>query len=898
MRLFKSLAVVIPVFLLSLSPVSGQEEGSGKDVSAKAVAVSEVEMGWTTQAVLSSYVGDSNAQGYIDLLIPLLQNDNGMIFLYPRLGLSSDVNPGYSMGLGARHYIPAIDAIIGGNVFYDRYDSPGGNFYNQLGLGVEVLTRWVDARFNYYIPDSSPNVIDKRSARTRSQSQSVSSAWGQPFATGYTIRQPLTTTTTTRTTTVNQLFERFEDTMQGFDAEVGVLTPWLEQYVALRWFAGYYNFNSSYGNDIGGVKGRVEVRFSQKLAIDATYYPDEEVTGSNWLFGIRMSIPIYMENLADGRSPFQGSFSGMFDGVNMGNRNRESAILRGGSASTSAYAPSPFAAMAPAPSFSSASRKGSSVKGRMTEQLLRLSGARTSQSGFIENLDKRDVKVDVDVDRVTRVVVVEDSIVFVSNARGLGTNPGTFERPLNTIQGGVNRASVLFANRGDVFVAGTGVNYVEDVTDAGSSVKIWGGARGFPVNGGRRFTYGSQPVLNGGFQVANIPLFSLSGFTIINGFGGNDGVNTTGVNNVTIMDNRIRGVGDDGIELNFTTNAVFNVTRNLVRNSGDRGLVVDIDVDNENINGVITANTFFNNGGDGIYLTARSGGTSVVNLTVTNNVSSGNDGSGFNTHFSTDGGAGLNPVINLNLVGNQFLNNGGDGINVDADSDSTGTFNYVIRDNFISGADGDGLNLSADANDPLVVINYIVANNTVTGAIADNALEIDANVGDDGGSVNFTIIGNTFLNPGTDGIDINVDAEDDGGTASFTFTGNRITGAGSNGIDINVDGDDSGSGFNLIMAYTNNMISGSGDDGLQISADLDGGDITTTLNGNVFLNNGGDSIDINIHDADDSTFSGTLNNTSSGAGSTFSLVADSDSTGTFILDGVAVDPSTDAPVSD
>ncbi|MFK5924439.1 MAG: hypothetical protein QM496_19860, partial [Verrucomicrobiota bacterium] len=98
MRLFKSLAIAISIILLNLSPVWAQEEASGKDVPAKAVAVSEVEMGWTTQAVLSSYVGDSRAVGYMDLLIPLLQNDNGMLFLYPRLGLSSDVNPGYSMG--------------------------------------------------------------------------------------------------------------------------------------------------------------------------------------------------------------------------------------------------------------------------------------------------------------------------------------------------------------------------------------------------------------------------------------------------------------------------------------------------------------------------------------------------------------------------------------------------------------------------------------------------------------------------------------------------------------------------------------------------------------------------------------------------------------------------------
>lgn len=896
MHLFKSLVIAIFVVLLSLSPVYSQEEAPGKEVSAKAVAVSEVQMGWTTQAVLSSYVGDSQAEGYIDLLIPLLQNDNGMIFLYPRFGLSSDIDPGYSMGLGVRHYIPAIDAIIGANVFYDRYASPGGNYYNQLGLGLEVLTRWVDARFNYYIPDSSPNVIDSQNVRSRSVA--TSSAWGQPYATGYNIRQPYTTTT--RTTTVNQLFERFEDTMQGFDAEIGVLTPWLERYVALRWFAGYYNFNNSYGSDIGGLKGRAEIRFSQKLAIDATYYADEEITGSNWLFGIRMTIPIFMENLADGRSPFQGSFSGMFDGVNMGNRNRENAILRGGSASTypSGYAAlSPFAAMAPAPSFASASRKGSTVRDRMTEQTLRLSsGARTSQSGFIEDPNKR--RVNTETKTKTRIVVINDSIVFVDNARGTVGGPGTFENPLSGIQGGVNRASVLFGNRGDVFVTGRGTTYTEDVVDAGSSVKIWGGGRGIPANGGRRFTNGSQPVLSGGFQMANIPQFSLSGFTINNGFAGGHGVQATDVNGVTIIDNTITGTGADGIRLRFNDiNANFNVSNNVLNNNTDEGLRVRILANPAMVNGTIAGNTFMgNNQGFNIRVDSTDSSAnkgSVVNLAISNNVVSGNTMSGGRLALNMSGDAGAldNAIVNATLTGNQFTGNT-NGFNLIVDSDNSAVQNIVAQGNSFSGNTSNGFRIVADMDDAMFSATF-VSNAFLNNGSRGLDINIDAD-GEDTAEFGIKLVGNRFESNQNDGFRLDLQADDgDIVTVDFEATGNTFLNNLGRGAEVHLSFDGIDDDLVVNGIFSNNIVSGNTGDGLNLRIDSD--DIDTAsgsfdMSGNQFLSNGGDSIDIRVDlDGDDVTFSSTLDNISTGAGG-FSLRDNgtSDANGSILLNGVII----------
>ncbi|MCF6312518.1 MAG: hypothetical protein L3J39_08705 [Verrucomicrobiales bacterium] len=799
---------------MSLSSLGAQEregeieEGERSTSSAVGQAISVVAPhSWTTQAVLSSYVGDGHVEGYMDLLIPLLQNDNGMLFLYPRFGMSSDVDSGYSMGLGFRHYLPAIDAILGANVFYDRYASSNDNYYNQISLGLEVLTRWVDARFNYYIPDSSPNMIDSQNVRSRSQTQTSTSSWGEAFATGYTIRQPLTTTTRTTTTTVNQLFERFEDTMQGYDAEVGVLTPWLERYVALRWFAGYYSFNNSYGDDLSGFKGRAELRFSSKLAVDATYYQDEEITGGNWLFGIRMSIPIFMENLSDGRSPFAGSFSGMFDGVNLSGKKRGQEALKGAS---SGYAPmSPFAAMAPAPSFAAASSRSSGVRDRMTEVVLRLPGARTTESDFIENLAARDVDVDVDIDRSTRIVVIEDSIVFVNNASGAVAAPGTFENPLDTIQGGVNRASTLFGNRGDVMVAGTGTNYTEDVVDAASSVRIWGGGRGFPVNGGRRFTYGSQPVLDGGFGINNIPLFSLSGFSIENGFFAGNGLLIDSVNDLTIMDNDISAVLS-AVQITypaFTEEAEVNITNNVFRDS-DTGLDIIIDAEaGSSIETLVLGNQFTNNINDGFSLFIDNDNANVM-TSIIGNRASGNGIGGIDMDVIATAGA----VTNTLVVGNRMMGNSSFGMDFDITAFAGTLTSSLIENNLFSNTVVGiaGLRMSAVANTGAVVETEISGNQFLDNIIAGLFVQINSVAAD----TSTFIRDNTALRNGVEGILLNgVVANDSSFTAEVT--GNQ-TNDNAYGIGFSIQSDASWTSSNIM----NNTALRNDNAGFVVTADV------------------------------------------------------------------------------
>ena len=137
--------------------------------------------------------------------------------------------------------------IFGLNGFYDYIESMEGNHFDQAGLGAEVLTHYVDARFNYYLPDNSSYIVD---TRTHTSSHS-SSRLGT--ANGFFTRETTTTTSFTEQ-------QRVEVGLEGFYTEAGVLVPGLDKYFEMRLFAGYYHYNNPFGRDFRGFEARAEAR--------------------------------------------------------------------------------------------------------------------------------------------------------------------------------------------------------------------------------------------------------------------------------------------------------------------------------------------------------------------------------------------------------------------------------------------------------------------------------------------------------------------------------------------------------------------------------------------------------------------------------------------------------------
>jgi hypothetical protein len=190
----------------------------------------------------------------------------------------------WSTGLGFRKLWSGKDVIIGANVFWDAIDSEYENDIDQLGLGVEVLTRWVDLRFNYYLPEDDLFEIGSRtSSRTRSS-----------FGGGGITR-----------TTERSTFKRYESGLEGYNAELGVLL--YSKGPELRAYAGFYHYENPFGGDFDGFKARLEARFLRGVTANVEYWDDEELMGGHWTGELSVSLPFSFYNLFTGKNPFEGA---------------------------------------------------------------------------------------------------------------------------------------------------------------------------------------------------------------------------------------------------------------------------------------------------------------------------------------------------------------------------------------------------------------------------------------------------------------------------------------------------------------------------------------------------------------------------------------------------------------
>jgi len=277
-------------------------------------AVSEAELPEVV-LTLGGQGAEDVAEGFADLLVPVRATESGLWLVNPRGLGTDDSEEEANIGVVYRHRLQDRDVIVGGNVYYDSRWTRYNNQFDQVGFGLEVLSEWVDARANYYLPEDDKELIDSSTETTGSSSSKTK--WGTPFLNGRLIQQKgVKTTTITESTT---LFENFEQAREGYDAEIGVKLPGLDERVEVRVFGGYYHFDSNFSgaDDAEGFKGRLEVRALPALFLDAQVFEDKDLNGTDWLVGARLSLPFDMANLAKGKNPFAGACS-RFDDAERG----------------------------------------------------------------------------------------------------------------------------------------------------------------------------------------------------------------------------------------------------------------------------------------------------------------------------------------------------------------------------------------------------------------------------------------------------------------------------------------------------------------------------------------------------------------------------------------------------
>lgn len=447
--------------------------------------------------------------------------------------------------------------IIGANAFYDFTSSSNDFDYHQWGAGLEWMSPYLDMRVNGYFPQTSENIVDETSETSVSTSSSTttSTSFGTLFPSGHNVFQNFTTTTTTTTsrTSTTRFFEQYERALKGFDGEAGILVPEHLTWFPIRFYGGFYSFENPYGDDITGPKARIEARPFSFLLLDAAWYQDEELLGSNWFLNARAEITI-------GGSPRPTTSSKPLHDTTEGPK-------------TEAY--NPYA----------------SFRSRLVERIPRNYTSVLTISPFLENETLRQVSTSrSSISEVeTGQITIASRLIFVDAARGSLTGSGTWQSPANTIQGGADLAISKLGSGGQIWTVWTQGEvgpYAEDVTVT-NSVRFTSSSIPITGRGGQRFGgSGNGPVVQGGFLFGtlpagpaspSIPVGSVQGYEITGGHSGANFAAVTFVNveNATFSQNRIDTIGGNGIEVfntgsteasgTFASNGIFNTGGSAIR---------------------------------------------------------------------------------------------------------------------------------------------------------------------------------------------------------------------------------------------------------------------------------------------------------------------------------------------
>lgn len=263
------------------------------------------------------------------------QLGGGFVYLEPYVSWGEGGEVATSLGLGWRYLFnnqpvkvlrdrperPAgffeEGVSIGASLFVDMLDTESDNQFWQLGFGLELATRYVELRGNYYLPLTDRQLAERSvSTQTTTRRRTTSrpqTTYGTPYDNGQgfivqDVNTSIIATTRTTTTVVQSIFERYEEGLEGWDLEMAVLVPWIDQWCDLKLIGGYFSLeNSPFGPQTGatgavqGWKAGAEVRPVPAVAVTGMWYEDERFLGSDWMVGARLELPFEAGDLGDGK---------------------------------------------------------------------------------------------------------------------------------------------------------------------------------------------------------------------------------------------------------------------------------------------------------------------------------------------------------------------------------------------------------------------------------------------------------------------------------------------------------------------------------------------------------------------------------------------------------------------
>ncbi|MFK7973814.1 MAG: inverse autotransporter beta domain-containing protein [Rickettsiaceae bacterium] len=184
----------------------------------------------------------------IDYLHPFLAKDNQLPLINLKLKLDDKRSKEINLGLVYR-YNYEDKAILGAYAYFDHRQTRSHFSVSGLTAGVEVLSEYIDARANMYIPENKRKKIAHNKKKTiQIEGSSIFAMSGG---------------------------HRYERALKGYDIEVGVplfaFSESLNQKFGTKIFAGGYSFSAKDVKTIQGTRFRIEQDLGKVWAGENSY---------------------------------------------------------------------------------------------------------------------------------------------------------------------------------------------------------------------------------------------------------------------------------------------------------------------------------------------------------------------------------------------------------------------------------------------------------------------------------------------------------------------------------------------------------------------------------------------------------------------------------------------------
>jgi hypothetical protein len=258
-------AWVFFVFLMMVSGGVFAEEASRDESSASAASGDGPTWLSSGRLSLSGRVLEEYEEYAAGMMVPFGLSEKGAVFFDLRGSFLEDREQEVNAGLVMRRHLEGLGVILGANAYYDARWTESDNRFDQAAGGIELLSRWVDLRANYYYPVSDEVMLDETS-------DTVGGGGVQ---------------TTTK-------YKSYEEALEGVDAEIGVWLPWVSRLVPIAVYGGYYEFKSDLIDDdqFEGAKARLEARLLPNVTLSGEWFEEKALNQSEYIASIKVQVPL------------------------------------------------------------------------------------------------------------------------------------------------------------------------------------------------------------------------------------------------------------------------------------------------------------------------------------------------------------------------------------------------------------------------------------------------------------------------------------------------------------------------------------------------------------------------------------------------------------------------------